>query len=270
MKKHLSRIGFILLILLTNPLADFPAEAALSAKAIVEKAVAAAYYQGKDGRAQVSMTITDAQNRKRTRRFTLLRRNVSGAGIIGDQQFYVYFHRPADVKKMVFMVLKKIGKDDDRWLYLPALDLVKRIAASDERTSFVGSHFFYEDVSGRGMDEDVHELLEETDQYYVIQSRPKKPDAVEFAYYKNWVDKKTFVPMKAEYYKNDDRVYRRYTVLKVEVIDGHATAVHSEMKDLIGGGKTVLSYAKVKYDIGLPETIFSERYLRRAPRKYLR
>src|SRR5690606_38275237 len=98
-----------------------------------------------------------------------------------EQKFYVYFTRPADVNKMGFLVWKKLDTDDDRWLYLPALDLVKRIAASDKRTSFVGSDFYYEDVSGRDIDEDHHELIDTTDNYYVLKNTPRNPSSVEFA-----------------------------------------------------------------------------------------
>ena len=41
---------------------------------IVRKANCAAYYQGEDGRAEVSMRITDAQGRERRRELTVLRR----------------------------------------------------------------------------------------------------------------------------------------------------------------------------------------------------
>ena len=170
---------------------------------IVARANRAAYYQGADGRATVKMAITDAHDRVREREMTILRRDDVPVGAkddeyCGEQRFYVYFHRPADVAKMAFMVWKHLDKDDDRWLYLPALDLVKRIAASDERTSFVGSNFFYEDVSGRGIQEDVHELLETTDAAYVLRNTPKEAKSVEFGYFKTWVDRRTFLPIKAE------------------------------------------------------------------------
>ena len=42
------------------------------------------------------------------------------------------------------------------------------------------------------------------------------------------------------------------------------------MSDLRLKGNTVIEYQKVKYNIGLPEEIFGRRYLRRAPRKYLK
>jgi len=251
------------------------AEADLSLDQIVARTNYTAYYQGADGRARVSMTITDKQGRTRSRQFTILRRDdqaedAKDPEFTGEQTFYVYFHRPADVNKMVFMVHKHLDRDDDRWLYLPALDLVKRIAAGDKRTSFVGSHFLYEDVSGRVTTLDKHELVETTDTYYVLRNVPKDADLVEFAWYKMWIHRKTFIPVKIVYYDEQDEAYRTYTVLKVETIQGFPTVTKAKMSDTNIGGHTVAEYRDVEYNVGLPAGIFAERYLRQPPRKYLK
>ncbi|MCB1555893.1 MAG: outer membrane lipoprotein-sorting protein, partial [Alphaproteobacteria bacterium] len=115
----------LLLSLILTPFLAFPA-LAMDTATVVDKANHAAYYQGKDGRAKVKMLIRDGQGRERTRQFVILRKDIGADD--GEQKFYVYFSRPADVNKTAFMVWKHPGKDDDRWLYLPALDLVKRIA----------------------------------------------------------------------------------------------------------------------------------------------
>ena len=133
---------------------------ALTASEIIDKANQATYYQGKDGKSNVTMKITDSQGRTRERRMTIVRKD-SDQG--AEQKYYVYFHKPNDVNGMSYLVWKNIGKDDDRWLYLPALDLVRRVSASDKRSSFVGSHFAYEEISGRGTEEDEHTLLGEED-----------------------------------------------------------------------------------------------------------
>ncbi len=234
------------------------------------------YYQGQDGKAKVKMTINDAQNRTRTREFVILRKDVPTSDDVdsrayeGEQKLYVYFNRPADVNKMVFMVLKKITADDDRWLYLPALDLVKRIAASDKRTSFVGSDFLYEDVSGRSLSADKHVLMGTDDNYYIIENTPINADDVEFSKYIMYIHKSTFLPILTEYYDKQGEKYKTYTALAVETIDGYPTITKSEAKNLKTGGNTVMEYSKVKYNVGLPDNIFSERFLRKAPRKYLR
>ena len=247
----------------------------LTVQEIVDETNRVAYYQGEDGRAKVLMVITDSQGRKRRRQFTILRWDEpppgeKGAQYTGDQKYYIYFQRPADVNKMAFMVWKHLDRDDDRWLYLPALDLVKRIASKEKRTSFVGSHFFYEDVSGRNIEADVHELAHTTKNYYVLKNTPKKPEAAEFANFTMWIHRGTFVPVKIEYYNDRGEKYRVYEALKVETIQGYPTVTQSRMKDLRIGGETLLQYRGVQYDIGLPEDIFTERYLRRAPTQYLK
>jgi outer membrane lipoprotein-sorting protein len=234
---------------------------------VVEKTNHMSYYQGSDGRARVKMTITDEQGRTRVKEFTILRKDVEDE-TDGEQKFYVYFHEPADERGTVFMVHKHIGRDDDRWLYLPALDVVKRIAASDERTSFVGSHFFYEDVSGRGIEEDEHELTDTTDTYYVLKNTPKDASTVEFDSYTMWIHKDTFIPVSIKYEKNGE-VYREATTLSVEDVEGYKTVAESSMTDDNMGGKTVIEYSNVDYDIGLPEDIFTERYLRNPPMEHI-
>jgi len=263
MQKHLL-LFFAMLGLSLTPL---HASAAPDVEEIVNRANLASYYGGDDGRADVKMTITDSQGRERNREFVILRKDIKDGG---DQKFYVYFKKPSDVRKMVFMVHKHIDRDDDRWLYLAKLDLVKRIAASDKRTSFVGSHFFYEDVSGRGVDEDIHKLAEETKDDYVVDNIPKKPAEVEFASYKVWIRKDNFMPVKAEYIDQQGKVYRKVEALEIKDIQGIPTVVKSRVSDLTSGGNTLSEFSEIRYNIGLDDSIFTERYLRRAPREVRR
>lgn len=244
-------------------------EEKLDVQKIVEKANIVAYYQGNDGKAKVNMVIIDKSGNKREREFIILRKDVKDGG---DQNYFVYFHRPADVRRMTYMVNKhaQLDKDDDRWLYMPALDLVKRIAAGDKRTSFVGSDFLYEDVSGRSLEEDTHELIETNETLYVVKNTPKKPDTVEFGYFNVAIDRKTFVPMKMEFFDKQERLYRIIESKKVEKIQDFYTVVKSEVKDLKKESKTEMEFSDVRYNINLNDNIFTERYLRRPPREAIR
>jgi outer membrane lipoprotein-sorting protein len=263
MRKYLLLTICLALAGMTVPLAGTAVEIP-TVEVIVEKANLAAYYAGTDSRAKVRMTITDAQGRNRERELVMLRRDVTDGG---EQKFYVFFKKPGDVRRMVFMVYKHLDQDDDRWLYLPALDLVKRIAASDKRTSFVGSHFVYEDVSGRLVNEDVHELIETTDNHFIVKNTPKDTTGVEFSYYTVWIDRTTYLPMKAEYYDKEGLKYRLVETLEIRMIQGNPTAVKSRAMDLAGGGETVAEFIDIRYDIGLDDNLFTERYLRRPPRE---
>lgn len=264
MKKNVMLFIAIVSILALNTGKLFAQE--LTVEEIINKANLVSYYAGADGRSDVKMTITDSQGRERVREFRILRMNVTEGE---EQKFYVYFKKPADVASMTYMVWKQIGKDDDRWLYLPALDLVRRIAASDKRSSFVGSHFVYEDVSGRGTEADSHVFIKEDDKFYEIKNVPKETKGVEFKYYFVWIDKNNFVPMKAEYYNDQDNLIRTIEVLEVSDIQGHPTVMKSKAVDLERGGNTTMMFSKVSYDIGLTDKIFKERYLRKAPTQWI-
>jgi len=258
-----------------------PEEKTLSVDEIVNKTNHVAYYLGFDGRAKVKMTITDSQGRKRIREITMLRWDQpdpnqpkegqrKDSTFCGEQKLYAFFDRPADVYKTVFMVWKHLGKDDDRWMYLPALDLVKRISATDKRTSFVGAHFFYEDVSGRNIDDDVHELVKTTKDYYVLKNTPKDPKLVEFSHFDMWIHRKSFIVVKTDYYDNQDKKYRTYEALEIKQIQGYPTVTKAKMTDLRTNGSTIAEYSNIKYEIGIPESIFTERYLRKPARRYLK
>jgi hypothetical protein len=257
-----------------NPAEVTPAEAKpaeLTAEQIVNKANEAAYYAGDDGRAQVEMIITGKDGVERTRKFTILRKDFDG----GDQKFYVYFKEPADLYKQIYRVWKKVDDDqlDERELFIPSLNKPRPIAPGDKRTSFAGSDFVYEDVSGRSLKEDKHELIETTETQYIIKNTPNKPDDVEFSYYTIKIDKKTFMPRLAEYYDNQGKLDRTVEATKVETFEVFPTVTESVVKDLKSDSTTVNKFVTVEYDIGLNDRLFeigNERFLNRPPREATR
>ncbi|NLX24492.1 MAG: outer membrane lipoprotein-sorting protein [Lentisphaerae bacterium] len=253
----------------TQPAEPKPAE--LTVEQIVNKANEVAYYAGDDGIAQVEMTITGKDGVERTRKFTILRKDFEG----GDQKFYVYFKEPADLYKQIYRVWKKVGDDqqDERELFIPSLNKPRPIAPGDKRTSFAGSDFVYEDVSGRNLKEDQHELIETTETHYIIKNTPVKPDDVEFSYYTIKIDKTTFMPRLAEYYDKQGKLYRTVEGAKVETIKTFPTVTESVVKDLKSGSTTVNKFVSVEYDVGLNERIFeigNDRFLNRPPREATR
>src|SRR4030067_3723619 len=125
---------------------------------IMEKSQQAFYYPGKDMKVDIRMELVTADGKKRIRVMPMLRWNDPKSK---EQKYFLYFREPSDVRGMTFMVWKYPLKESDRGIYVPSLDLVCRIAASDARSSFVGSDFTYEDVSGRDISADKHTLLRE-------------------------------------------------------------------------------------------------------------
>ena len=239
----------------------------LTIEKIVEKANKAYRYLGDDVKSTAHMDIRNKDGKTiMERELIILRKNTGGL----NQKWYAYFKQPADIKKMVFMAWKEDGKADKRWIYLPSLDLVKRLSSADRRGSFAGSHFTYEDVTGRNPKEDTHQLLESGKTAYKIKSTPKKAGSVEFSYYISWVDKKTFLPTKTVLYDKSDKAYKQFDMLASKEIQGFPTMTKFSMTDLKTKESTVATMSNIEYNIGLEDKVFTEASLRRAPRQYLR
>ncbi|MDP2998994.1 MAG: outer membrane lipoprotein-sorting protein [Bryobacterales bacterium] len=249
------------------------AQEKLTAAEIVDKAQAAFYSPGSDTKARVVMDLINADGKKRTRVLTMLRKNFPGGR---EQRYFLYFHEPGDVRRTAFLVWKYPEKDDDRWIFIPAVNMTRRIAARDSRSSFVGSDFSYEDISGRDLGADSHTLLREEKlgdfACYVVQSTPKA--AAEFSRKLSWIAKTSWLPLKEEYYDAQNQLARVFTADKIEAIGAgektYPTAVKRTMKNVQSGHRTEVVFESVSYDVGIPADIFTERSLQQAPEKWMR
>jgi predicted RND superfamily exporter protein/outer membrane lipoprotein-sorting protein len=265
--RALVRSAVVVVILLAS--AGAQAQGAPDSDEIARRSLLATYYPGKDFRAKVTMRLVARNGQVRERQVTMLRKNVGAAG--GDQRYFIYFQKPEEVRRTAFLVLKHPDRDDDRWLFLPAVDLVRRIAASDRRSSFVGSDFSYEDISGRDLAADSRQLLR-TEKVgaadcYVLESRPRA-DA-EYGRKLAWIDVQSFLPRREEYYEPGGALYKVFTADTVALIKGLPTITRRTMKDVNSGHLTTVEISAVDYDVGIDDDVFSERYLRRPPGRWL-
>lgn len=238
------------------------------AEALMKTAHLNMYYAGDDGSSRVQMTITDKRGKTREREFVIVRKDFEEGG---EQRYYVYFFTPNDVRRTTFMAWKDPADDDSRWIYIPSLDLVKPISANDKKSSFVGSDFSYEDVSGRHWSDDTHTFVREEEmggfQTVVIESVPKKKDY--FQRKTSWIDKESMLVVREEYFGKKDEPERIFEVLKIETVDGYATAIERKMTTTRKNNVTSIVFQDVAFDQGVEKEIFSERYLKSPPKNYI-
>ncbi|MCI0698103.1 outer membrane lipoprotein-sorting protein [candidate division KSB1 bacterium] len=260
------RRSMLLVLALLLPLSSF----ASTAEEVMKQSQAASLYAGKDFKARVTMTLIGKGGQKRVREMTMLRKTYGEVG--GSQKYFIYFFQPADVRDMTFMVDKFPAKDDDRWLFVPAISMVRRIAAQDKSSSFVGSDFTYEDVSGRDLEDDTHTIVKEeklgASDCYVVKSAPKAAD-VDYSYKMSWIDKVHFLPVKEEYYDKKGELYRVFTADEITEVKGFPTITKRTMKNLQSGHTTEVIFTKVDYNLGIDDNLFSERFLRQPPKKWI-
>jgi outer membrane lipoprotein-sorting protein len=267
MKKIISTLAIFILASVAN---YSTTRADTDAAEIMKKSHMAYYYAADDGVANVTMKIVK-KGKERTREFTMLRLDLVEGG---EQKYYTYFKKPSDVSRLTFMVWKNPEANDNRWLYVPSVDLVKQISADDKNSSFVGSDFTYEDVSGRHWSEDTHSLISDNDildgkNAYLISSTPNNKYKG-FAEKKTWIDKNSYLPLKEEYYDDKGKLLRVFTADKIDIIDGIETVTQRSMENLKKNQKTTVYFEEISYNSGITDDIFTERYLKSPPRQYIR
>ena len=240
----------------------------------MQKSHEAFFYAGDDMKAKVHMRLINKSGKERIRDLTMLRKDLDNADDKGNQMYFMHFAKPNDVRGMTFLVSKHLGKDDDRWIYIPSIKMVRRIAAKDQQSSFVGSDFTYEDVSGRDLTADTYSLVREEAlsgrDCYVIKSVPKNEKSAKYGEKHSWIDKGNLLPLKEEFSDKRGQLYRVFTADEVKEKDGIPTITKRTMENKQNGHRTEATFTEMKYNLGLPESLFSERSLRSVPMKWVR
>ena len=190
-----------------------------------------------------------------------------------DNQRIMFFLSPADVKDTAFLTYDydAYEKDDDQWLYLPALRKSKRIASSDKSGSFMGSDFSYSDMTRKNLDAYDFTIMKQGEvrghKVWQIQSVPKTDEEIkETGYTKSiaFVRQDNFVVVRALHWVKEGKRLKYLDVTKLEEIDGVWTVLEMNMTTKKGKNtlhKTQLSFSNVKYNQPLDEQMFTLRRL---------
>ncbi len=219
---------------------------------------------GEDMKADLSMEIMNSKGKVREREIVQIRQDD------GDmEKKLMFFTAPSDVKDTGFLSISYDGeRDDDQWIYLPALKRVKRIASSNKNDSFMGSDFTYDDMGTRSPDKDTHTMLGTENvggfECYVVESIPKTSNK-EFDRTVSYVVKDEWFGMKKEYYNEGEKV-RELTINEFEKIDGIYVITDMVMKNLDKGTQTRILMDNVTFNNDFDPDLFSERQLKIGPR----
>jgi len=222
---------------------------------------------GRDGRLDMAMRLFDRQGRARERALTVT--TLRGRGDAGDRVL-VRFTAPNDIKGTGFLVWEHDAIDDERFLWLPALGRVRRIAGSEKQESFVGSDLSYEDIGGRELADYTYGFASRDAAWtapdgtrhpaWQLESRAKAKDAT-YPRTLSLVRKDNFVVMSVEIFNRRDEREKRYDVRRLERVSGIWTAMDAVMMNELQRTRTEITITRAEYNVGLTEVDFSRRAL---------
>jgi hypothetical protein len=175
----------------------------------------------------------------------------------------MFFTYPGAVKGTGFLTwdYDQADKEDDKWLYMPAMKKTRRISGSSSKTDyFMGTDFTYDDMGGRNVDDDTHKLLREEmrdgHKCWVVESVPK--DAREIYSRKvSWIRQDCDTAVYVEFYDKLDKLHRVMTVQDVQKVQGFWTVMKMEMKNVQNGHSTQIAVSGPEYDVQVDKSLFT-------------
>lgn len=180
-----------------------------------------------------------------------------------DKKTIMFFLYPGDVKGTGFLTwdYDQVGKDDDKWLYLPAMKKTRRISGSSSKTDyFMGSDFTYDDMGSRNVDEDEHKLLREEvvdgHKCWVLESIPKTKGEI-YTRKIAWIRQDCLIAVKVEYYDKLNKLHRKLEMTNIEKVDGIWVAKKLHMTNVQTNHQTILTITNPKYNIKIDESAFT-------------
>lgn len=213
---------------------------------------------GESSQADAQLILIDDKGRERVRNLRMLSLEE------GDTtKSITFFRSPTDVAGTAYLSFDHdADRDDEAWLYLPALKQVRRIAAGDRSGSFMGSDFSYSDLSGPNIDWYNYRLISADESVnghpaWRIESTPKAEyeDRVEeetgYERSELWIRKDNFVQVQAKMWVEDGGRIKYFSASELEQIDGIWTAQRSQMITTRNGERehaSVLQLQRIDYN----------------------
>ena len=184
----------------------------------------------------------------------------------GGSRTVIEFQSPSTIAGTRFLTMENPGGADDRWIFLPSLGKVRRVAASEGGGSFMGTDFSYDDISSmsRGVELDTHTLLREENYggsaCYVIQSVPKS-SSYQYSKMVQWVIKDSKIITKIELYDKKNALVKTVEMSGIKDVQGRPTVTVTKITTHAAGTSTTITMDIVKYDDNIPEGVFTTQYL---------
>jgi outer membrane lipoprotein-sorting protein len=214
-----------------------------------------------DSSSEMSMTLINANNQKRERKMKMIILEKDS----GNKSLMTFLS-PADVKGTKFLNYEHINKDDDQWLYLPALKRTKRIASKNKSGSFMGSEFSYEDLSSFNVKKFIFQgdAKEESFNGEKVYVGERKSISKTSGYTKqiSWVETKEFLIKKVEYYDRKHELLKTALFEDYKKISGVWRVGKMTMTNHQNDKKTTLVWKNETLKNGLKEKNFHKRVLK--------
>ena len=183
------------------------------------------------------------------------------------------FVAPGDVKGTATLTLQNDEKNDQQWLYLPALRGTKQISPSRRTNRFMGTEMTYEDLNNylsEPLEKRNYKLLKEEAvngiNCYVIEAIPSTAKEKQTSGYSKrhlWISQENYSNIKTVFYNKSGEKYKIYEAFDINKV-GNSTLYRPSkiiMKNLKTGNWTEVFYRNMQVNEMIEDNLFTVAYL---------
>jgi outer membrane lipoprotein-sorting protein len=162
--------------------------------------------------------------------------------------------------------ISTLKKNKQMWNYFPKINKVIKIPPSMMMGSWMGSDFTNDDLVKENTYQDDYsaKMLQEDESQYYIELTPRAETVTVWGKVVLTVEKKRTIPLKEIFYNEKGEQVRIITFDKVQKVQNKELPMRLTLESLKKKGhKTIVEYIDVKFDMKLPDNIFSLRNLKK-------
>lgn len=190
-----------------------------------------------------------------------------------DNMRMTRFMSPPDIKGTVSLLIEHSDREDDIWIYLPALKKVRRLVSSNKKDSFIGTDFSYADVIGYKVEEWNYKLVSEEvineQPCFVVESTPKTESVKSNTGYSkrvSWIRKDNKLTVKSEFWDEAGEMLKMATFSDIQLVDPKRDkwqAMRLETSNVQTGHRTVILFENFKVNQKVKAELFTTSYMER-------
>lgn len=183
----------------------------------------------------------------------------------GKENKVVVVKKPENVAGMALLRTVSNDNEENRWLYLPSLNITKKMNQESQNRKFMGSDFTYDDLGSRNTDEYTYVLLRTKssngETIYVVEGEAQQPKKTGYSKIRSWISEKSWKPEKVEYYDLKGELLKVQKNSGLEKIENFWVVKKMIMENKQRGSKTILTWTEYEINTKLPEKIFNPEAL---------
>jgi hypothetical protein len=185
----------------------------------------------------------------------------------GAHASYMEVTAPEDLQGLRFLFIERPGAAPTQYVKVAAARRHILVSETGQEQPFLDSTFYVADFVHPEVDAYTYTMAGETEilgrRCHIVEGVPKTPQHKVYGKQRVALDVEEGFPLRREFFDAEQRLFKVWTVERLEKIDGQWTQMEHRMVNVSDGRESRMVIAEIHYGVSLDDEMFSPDYLLR-------